>query len=583
MVRGLDTLPRKEKLTVARLFFEGNTVLDDDDIAAGISLTGRPWSVWGVAQPFDARLLREDLVRIENIYRRNGYYRAKVVDVSIALRGDGRSVDVTFVIAEGKPTRLRAESQIVYPGAATDEVRALQKVNPLQLGDVFSVQAFENAKATLRLNLRSSGFYAAEVSAESWVYPARYAAAATYVIDAGRRVHFGPVSIDGLDEVAENLVRREINWREGDWYNQSLVEETIQDLYALNLFRVVRIVPDPRGGERDPMPMRIEVVEAPWQNARLGAGYGTDDRVRLSARYAHENFIGGGRRLSLQARYSFLLADAEATLLQPYLGSKRNQATFTLLYRRERVVDAFVSERTMASPRFVRRFNRRWNASLGYRIEYNRALEVEQGIPTTERRTADPGFLSGAEATLERHEVDSLLFPSRGNVTRASYFEAGRVFGGRFDFYKWSLESRQYVSPWRRMVFELRGHAGAAEPYPGSRVPLYEKFYSGGTASVRGYRQDRLGPQIGGRTLVELNAEVRYRTFGGFWVAGFTDMGMVDLEAYRWSPNQVRWGLGPGVRVRTLIGLVRADVGIPLQARLGEPAWRLHLSIGQGF
>jgi translocation and assembly module TamA len=168
-------------------------------------------------------------------------------------------------------------------------------------------------------------------------------------------------------------------------------------------------------------------------------------------------------------------------------------------------------------------------------------------------------------------------------VSRATWLEAGRVLGGGFSFYKGTLESRQYVSPWPRLVVELRGLAGVAEPYTGSRVPLYEKFYAGGTGSVRGYRQDRLGPQIGGRTLVEANTEVRRRVFGGFWVAGFADMGMVDLESYHWSPNQVRWGAGPGVRARTVVGLVRADVGIPLNPRLGEPSWRLHLSIGQAF
>jgi translocation and assembly module TamA len=71
--------------------------------------------------------------------------------------------------------------------------------------------------------------------------------------------------------------------------------------------------------------------------------------------------------------------------------------------------------------------------------------------------------------------------------------------------------------------------------------------------------------------------------FRQLFLAGFVDVGMVGLRPYSWEPNQVRWGVGPGLRALTILGLARADLGIPLQPRVGEPAWRLHLSIGQAF
>lgn len=576
-------LPDEDELKVGRVFFEGNRALDDDVLLERLWITRRPWSVWGEPSDFDRKQLEDDLVRIANVYKRAGYHEARVVAVTFTVRPGGKLVDIGFAVEEGRPVRVVRKSSIVYPGGAADEVAAIERINPVKIGDVFSVALFERARSVIRANLRNRGYYAAEVTPESWIDARAYAADTTFTIAAGPRVRFGPTVISGYGEVERHLIRREINWREGAWYDESLVEETIQDLYALNLFRNVRVAPRYAGGATDPMPMIIQVAGAPWQSLRFGFGYGSEDRLRVQSRYNHYNLLGGTRRLDLLLRVSLLTRRAEATITQPHVFSKRNQFALTTAYRWQVVVHAFSYERYTLLPRITRRFTRHWAASLGYQLEYNRAFDVVAGIPLENRSSADPGILSAAVGMVERTTVNSLLFPTHGNVARITGMHAGRQLGGRFDFYKLTLESQQYLNPWRRLVFVLRGKAGVAEPFTGSRVPLYERFYSGGTHSVRGYRLDRLGPQIGGYSLVEGSFEVRRRTYGPLWFAAFYDVGMVALDPYAWASNQVRAGVGPGLRATTLIGLIQADLGIPLAPRVDEPTWRFHLSIGQAF
>lgn len=576
-------LPGEDELKVSRVFFEGNAALDDDALLERLWVTRRPWSAWGEPADFDRKQIENDIVRIANVYKRAGYHEARVVSVTFTVRPGRKLVDIAFAVDEGRPIRVVRQSRIVYPGAASDEVAAIERLNPMRLGDIFSTELFERARTAIRADLRNRGYYAAEVTPEAWIDAGKYAAATTFTIAAGPRVHFGTAAISGEGDVAKHLIRREIKWQEGAWYNESLVEATIQDLYALNLFRTVRIDPRFAGAATDPVPMNIAVSGAPWQSLRFGFGYGSEDRLRVQSRYNHYNLFGGARRLDALVRLSLLTRRAEATITQPFLLSKRNELAVTTAYRWQIVVHAFSYERYTLLPRVTRRLNREWAVSLGYQLEYNRAFDVVEGIPLSNRSSADPGILSAAVGVVERTGVDSLLFPRRGNVSRLTAIHAGRLLGGRFDFYKLTLESQQYFNPWRRTVFALRGKAGVAEPLAGSRVPLYERFYSGGTHSVRGYRLDRLGPQIGGASVVEGSFEVRRRAYGDLWLAAFADVGMVGLEPYSWETNQVRWGVGPGLRATTLIGLIQADVGIPLQPRVDEPAWRFHLSIGQAF
>ena len=578
---GEELIEREPAPLVGRIFFEGNRELEAGEMLERMSVRRRPWLVWGEPQSVDRRTLLDDAVRVENMYKRAGYYHARVVE--IRLRERNGFVDITFAVDEDEPVRISKVADILYPDADPDELEALARRNPLVPDDVFSASNYLGTQRRLRSYLRNSGYYASEVTPEAWVDPAAYSAEVTYTVYDGPRVRFGEVRIEETRRVDPDIIRRELLWEEGEWYSEELVERTIDELHGLNLFRLIRIEP----GEFDPqtrtLPQVISASEAPPQMFRAGVGYGTEDGVRLQARYEHFNFLGDARRFSAIARTSFLLQNLELSLVQPYIFGTRSAASLTAEYRRERILDAFSYERYTLTPRLNRRLSRRTQGFVGYMLEYNRAFDVLVGVPLVEQRAVDPGLLSGLVAGIERNTTDSPLTPRSGNVSRARGLFAGTVLGGRFDFYNLLGETRQYFNPFRRWVYVTRLEAGVADPFGDSRVPLYERFYSGGDDSVRGYRRDRLGPAIGGHTLVEMGHEARYRFPGGHWAAVFVDMGMVSTEPYNWDSGEVRWGIGPGYRIETILGLVRADIGIPLQPRVDEPNWRFHLSIGQTF
>jgi outer membrane protein insertion porin family len=477
--------------------------------------------------------------------------------------------------------------EIVYPEAGPDEFQRIVDANPLQAGHVFSSWAYLGAQEAMKTYMRNNGYYAAEITPSAWLYPKEYSVDVTYLVFEGPRVRFGETVIEGLEEVDPHIVRREIAWREGDWYEHTKVKETISRLHELRLFRSVRIEPviddDELGMDDEVLPMRIMLREAPPQTFRVGVGYGTEDRFRIQALHTHRNIFGGARQLRSVIRLSSLIQSTDVTFLQPHLFARDNFGTLSTAYRRERVIEAFTSERVSLTPRFNRRFGRHLNGFFGYLLEYNRAFDVAAPIPLEERMLVDPGVLSGLIAGVEYNTLDSPLFPTRGNVTRLNAMHAGAFMGGRFNFYRLTLETRQFVRISRPWIASFRILGGVADPYGDSRVPLYEKFYSGGDDSVRGYRRDRLGPAIGGLTLVETSAELQWRFRQIYGLAGFVDSGMVSLDPYTWMPENNRWGVGPGFRAETPVGVVRTDLGFALSPREEEPRWRFHFSLGQTF
>ena len=151
------------------------------------------------------------------------------------------------------------------------------------------------------------------------------------------------------------------------------------------------------------------------------------------------------------------------------------------------------------------------------------------------------------------------------------------------------LEARHYQQLWWEVILATRLKVGAIEPYGASdEVPFNVRFFAGGPDSVRGFALNRLGPvssndkPIGGRSLIEGSAELRFPIVGDLGGVVFVDGGNIFRDAFP-SHLSLRYAVGPGVRYNTPIGPIRLDVGFIVDRRPGDNFGRVEFSIGQAF
>lgn len=574
---------------------------------------------------FTPGLLPRDVERIEALYRAYGYYDARVLDV--VVEPDGEDVSLTFKIFEGEPVLVRSvdftwtEAPEIDPGdgVLTELVEAQAET---ELGAPFEVSALNLSVADMRLALRSRGFALAEVEERAVVDPTFREVELDYTITPGPRARVGQIRIEGLDDVPRDKVERELRFAPGRWYSPRLMERIESQVYALDVFRSVVVLPAETVGPDGTLDLTVRVNEAYPQTIRLGVGVGFEPtrwEQRVTARYTHRNLFGELTRLQLETRLGYaelptpvdLVEHGPVVVVEPELRKKglfEEKLIWTWRPSFELGIEEGYQFYSPANRVGVARFFSSYiQTELAHELNYTNFFNISDTFDaaSTELRFdfRDPYLLSFITGTLRFHFTDRVVMPRDGVVIGTDYALAGGIFGGDFDFQRIVPSVEAYWTPFGWMELGARLRTGLILPYgdrPGA--PVDEKLYLGGADTMRGWGLRRLSPQIcedggdesddcdgipvGGNTMVLGNAEVRVRAIGDLWVATFLDVGDVRAGELDYAPGEWNYSSGLGLRYATPVGKIRFDFGLRLNNPdrfANEPRYAFHLGLGEPF
>ena len=254
--------------------------------------------------------------------------------------------------------------------------------------------------------------------------------------------------------------------------------------------------------------------------------------------------------------------------------------------------------------RLGREFGEYYRGDLTYRFDRIKISNPSDNATADLTREVGSNVISSINPVFTFDSRNNVFYATRGNVVLGSLEWAGGAFGGDKDFWKFYGRASHYFPMFRDSVLEIRGRVGAGAPYSDTDyIPIYERFFVGGASTVRGYDERRLGPidpvskdPLGGNSFLIGNLEYTYPLLDFLKVAGFYDVGnawekIADLGSSTDANGVSETGglkssLGLGLRVKTPIGPIRLDYGIPLDKEPGETekkSGKFHFSVSHGF
>lgn len=526
------------------------------------------------------RRITGDLGRFETVLRSEGFYDSRVrYDVDT----ESRPVKVTIHVSTGPIYRLvRYDIRYVKVSGETERLPTDIEELGFRIGMAARAPLVTDAERSLLRKLGESGHPLARIVDRNVIVDHGDRTMSVIVdVDAGPAARLGPVVFDGLADVEEDYVRQFVGWDSGELYDQRKVDALRSALLGTGLFTSVKIEHANTVSEEGTLTITITVVESKHRSIGVGVSYSTDIGFGGEVFWEHRNLFGRQERLKISASASEIVQNGGAEFRKPNFRRQGQELVASAQLTRQET-DAFEEHSVLVFGGLDRRIDEYWTVSAGVPIEYS-ILDDSEGERTF--------TLFGLSLAAARNSTDSTLDPTRGSKLQLSLVPYYGFDDENVSFLVSEGAGSAYLSLTKedRIVLAGRAKFGSIVGESTETLPANKRFYAGGGGSIRGYEFQKVGPldqdddPLGGRSIVEVGAELRLRITEAIGIVPFIEGGNVFDEVVPDFSREFQWAAGLGLRYFTAIGPLRLDVAFPLNRRDVDDTFQFYISIGQAF
>jgi outer membrane protein insertion porin family len=591
------------RMRISQILVEGNQAFSDRRIRKLLKTKRRHWIIR--AGVYDEKVLEEDLERIRAFYRKHGYQDVQV-SREVLRDPSGRGLYIHLKLEEGLQHRV---GQVAVDGTVLFPEREVRQVIALKPGAVYSDDALQEDLRRIKQYYGDRGYIHATIGPDPQLDPTSKRVNLTYHITEHELVYVNRIDIQGNLRTKDVVVRRELRTYPGEPFNGAKIRKSIDRLYNLGYFEEVNVDTEPTK-EKEREDLIVQVKEAKTGSFSFGGGFSSVDRlvglVELEQRnfdlLGYPTFTGAGQDLRFRAEVGTVRRFFDISFTEPWIFG--HPLSFGVdLYNRTRLRSrnlglAFEEEQRGAGIRLGKEFADMVNVGLSYQLFRTEISDIVEEASADLKAEEGRNLISEVGTSVSFDKRDNRFDPTRGYFMFASADLAGGLFGGDKDFVRFQAGASGYVPHVERFVFESRLRAGIVDAYgDSSEVPIFERFFGGGSGTIRGFRERRVGPRdppsndpIGGEsTLVGTVEEVMTIVKderGKAILRGsvFLDVGDVWRRVDEFGES-FKVGTGIGARVNTPIGPVRLDLGFPVTEPDGDEGRkpRFHFNISRSF
>ena len=518
------------------------------------------------------RLVDEAVRESKEAAATEGYFSAEVTsDVESA----GEPWVVRIRIAPGERTKVdHVEIRFRGPGATDGEARPtrerVQEGWSLRKGEPFRQEDWNDAKRRAVRTLSGWRYAAAEIEkSEADIDPEGRKASLLVELESGPPFRFGELHVSGTKRYSDALVENLAPMKPGETYDREKVTLYTRRLLESGYFASVQAEVDSQASAADATPLRVAVIEAPQHHVESGIGYNTDVGPKLQARYTNQDVFSRAWRFGSQLNIDEKIKNLTVNLDTP----PRPGGVWNSFFARAREED--IQNELTREQAFGHIYNIGASAaptSLITSVHFDQSHIV--GGPADDRHAV----YFGAKKAFRR--TDELVSPREGYYATAEIGGAPEQLSTR-SFIRGVVTGSLFFPVQRNADLLFRGQAGLVGSSARQGIPSTFLFRTGGDQTIRGYAFESIGVEqdgaiVGGRRLLIGSIEYTHWIGEGWGLATFVDSG----SAWDSGANTtVATGYGVGVRVRTPIGPIRADLAYGALTS----DWRIHFSVGYGF
>ena len=534
-----------------------------------------------VALPYVESDIAAGLAEVAQLYRSLGYWNAEVAPLEKSRSTEAGRNDIHVQIDAGPRHHLKG---FALEGDTGDQAAELQAALAPLVGQPFTTENVNAARREVSDFYSQRGYFRHQITTS----PEHHGDEITLVftIAAGKAFDVASFQVEGNERVKTEFLLKRFEPLVGKPYSPTETDKIYRELLSVGLFTRISLVPEEIPGAEGQVDVTISVEEAKARSAGIYGGFGTYDGAILGLIFRENNVFGTGRQFKSSLEYTQrgLGGDVEYSdrwfLDSPYFF---NAKLFGLSKDEEG----------------YSKFEYGGRLELGREIGDHYSLTAFATLGHTEITDAE---IAAADLGLPNYRVgsfglaqtwdhrDNPALPNRGFVLDNSIEYSSDAFASDVDYVRGTIRFSAYFPVTEHTQLSLGARSGFIQPTGDTdQIPIDLRFFSGGSSTVRSFREKHLGPSdkegypLGGEFFSTFNAEYTVPIFGGLKAAAFIDAGNLLSDLDDAGLDEMHYAAGAGLRYDLPTGPIRLDYGYNLNRGPREPSGSIHLSIGVSF
>ena len=608
----------------------GNALFEQEELTDSWESGESNWLSWYRRDDqYSREKLEGDREKLRNFYLDRGYIDFSEESIQVAISPDKRDMYITAGLTEGEVYTVSAVEVTGDTVLPKEDIERLVLMKPEQ---TFSRALLEFSSDAITATLGNIGYAFAQVNTVPTLDREGRRVAIELQVVPGPRVNVRRIVFKGNTRTSDEVMRREMRQFEGSWYSQAAIDRSKVRLQRLGYFESgsINVESKPVAGSSDEVDVEFSVTETTSGSFVFGLGYSQLSGLTTSVQLSQNNFLGSGNRVSVEAQRNVYLQRYSFSFLNPYFTDDGLSLGYNLSWREfdnsEFNTAQFSSTTRVAQTVLGLPITESDTVSAAFSVDSNQIFAFRGSSPQS---IVDYIELLGqrtfhawrGELAWARDTRNDFLQPTRGMLQRISV--ESTLPGSTAEYYKINYEFSKYWPISRALVLNTRAELGYGDSYgdaiygiisdPDSPLdsdnlpelreavadglPFFENFYAGGARSVRGFRDNTLGPRetafnssflqaVGGALKTVGSLEMYFPTLldtPAARISAFVDFGNVFEDVDAFDAGELRSSAGVALMWRAPVGPISISYAFPLRKEDNDEIERLQFSFGGAF
>lgn len=480
----------------------GNSAFSEKELLKQFESTTPGLLTWyNKRDQYSKERLRGDLETLTSFYMDRGYINFEITSTQVSITPDKRDIFITVTLNEGekytvKETRLAGE--FVVPE------EELKKYIFMKPETIFSRREMTSTAEFITERVGNDGYAFAKVNPIPEKNDEDHTVVVTFFIDPGKRVYVRRINIEGNDLTRDDVIRQYLGQLESAPVSNGKISSSRNGLLRTGFFDDVTVDKTPVPGTTDQVDLDLKVKERRSGKLTGGVGYSQSEGFTINAGVSQDNFLGSGEQFSFDFQNTKASTSYRGTVEQPFHTVDAISRAFSAYYNTidlEKInVSTYARDSLGAGVAYGVPLSpyQRFNFGIGYD---NTLIKFTDDISGISDQLIDFVDIYGYRYNAYNlnmawvyNKLDRAVYPNRGFVQMIRGLVA--VPGSDLTVYKLETNASYFKPLFGSFILNAKTAISFGDGYGATtELPFFQNFFAGGPSSVRGFRENTLGPR----------------------------------------------------------------------------------------